>query len=384
MEHRETAKKKHYNGRITILAVMIGFCILAIIEIAYGQAQLKVEKERLELEQENYQAMQKLQSEWDNLKSTETSAQTETMTANTEDVTMQQMRDMAGINSVEVEEPYSQTTGTTTDAQQNNGTQNTDAVTAEQKEYDMQIVFMGDSILDHDREEGGVASLISQKCNANVYNMSMGGTTAALLPNEQYNFATWDSRSLLGVVNAIVGNVNKEVFDGYRAGEILRECDFSKTDYFVIEYGVNDFLAQIPQSRYLEGGGTLAVDEVHTYSGALATAVKILQDAFPNAKILLIAPHDCQFFNGDVFVGDSYTVDYGYGPLLDYVRGCGYVYEQNKDKNVLFYNAFEESGINPETADKYLKDGIHLTREGREVYADYAARIILGDFNPVE
>ncbi|MBO5208781.1 MAG: SGNH/GDSL hydrolase family protein [Lachnospiraceae bacterium] len=381
MEHREHTRKNRYNGRVTLLAIMIGFCILAIIEIAFGQAKLKVEKERLALEQENSQAVQELQAEWNSIKNTESASQEETMQQNNSNTTVQQMVDVGAQTGVTVEEPK-QSSETQNTAEE----QSTDAQPAveENKEYDMQIVFMGDSILDNDREDGGVASLISQNCNAKVYNMAMGGTTAALLPNEQYNFATWDSRSLLGVVNAIVGNINKDIFDGYRAGEILDECDFSQTDYFVIEYGVNDFLAKIPQSRYLEGGGTLAVDEVHTYTGALEAAVQILQDNFPDAKILLIAPHYCQIFNADAFVGDGYSLDYGYGPLVNYARGCGYVYEQHKKENVIFYNAFEESGIDSETADQYLEDGVHLSKEGRQVYADYASRLILADFYPEE
>lgn len=381
MEHREHTRKSRYNGRVTLLAIMIGFCILAIIEIAFAQAQLKVEKERLALEQENSQAVQELQAEWNSIKNTESASQEETMQQNNNNTTVQQMVDVGAQTGVVVEEPQQ-----SDNTQNAAGTQNTDgqSVVDENEEYDMQIVFLGDSILDNDREDGGVASLISENCNAKVYNMAMGGTTAALLPNEQYNFATWDSRSLLGVVNAIVGNINKDIFNGYRAGEILNECDFSQTDYFVIEYGVNDFLAKIPQSRYLEGGGTLAVDEVHTYTGALEAAVQILQNSFPNAKILLIAPHYCQIFNADAFVGDGYSLDYGYGPLVNYARGCGYVYEQHKTENVIFYNAFEESGIDSETADKYLADGVHLSKEGRQVYADYASRLILADFWPEE
>ena len=83
-------------------------------------------------------------------------------------------------------------------------------------------------------------------------------------------------------------------------------------------------------------------------------------------------------------MGDGYSVNYGYGTLVEFSRIAGYVYEENKDKNVIFYNAFEESGIDAETASKYLEDGVHLSDEGRQVYADYASRLILADFNPEE
>lgn len=215
--------------------------------------------------------------------------------------------------------------------------------------------------------------------------MSMGGTTAALTTYEQYNFATWSSRGLLGVVNGILGNINKDIFDGYEAGKILETCDFDKTDYFIIEYGVNDFLTQqIPNSRYLEGGATLAMDEAHTYTGALQDAVSRLKERFPNAVILLVAPHYCQMFNGSTFIGDGYSLDYGYGPLITYARGAGYVAGLYEGENVIFFNAFEDSGINAETAEKYLADGIHMTPLGARVYAEKIAKIIRDNYAPEE
>ena len=70
--------------------------------------------------------------------------------------------------------------------------------------------------------------------------------------------------------------------------------------------------------------------------------------------------------------------------MINFARGTGYVYEQHKDENVIFYNAFEESGINAETADDYLEDGVHMTPLGSRAYAEYAARLINADFRPEE
>lgn len=371
MEQRGHGRKGRYQTNVLLLTVLIGFCILALIEIAYGHAQMKVEKERLALEESNSQTMQELKQEWNQLKD------------GTSVVTNTEEQDQAVSSGDNTEKEPSKVVAKT---ENEDGEEEKDTdLPDEDKDYDMQIVILGDSIMDNDRSESGVAAIIGEECNAKVYNMAMGGTTAALMPTEQYNYATWDSRCLLGVVNAILGNINTEIFDDYPAGKILKECDFDKTDYFIIEYGVNDFLTgQIPQSRYLEGGETLAVDDVHTYTGALENAVVLLQDRFPDAKILLIAPHYCQIFNGTTFMGDGYSVDYGFGPLINFARGTGYIYEQHKDENVILYNAFEDSGIDAETADDYLADGVHLTPEGSRVYADYAARLINADFRPEE
>ena len=389
MDNRNNTRNGKNNNSVLLLTVLIGFCILAIIEILYGQAQMRVEKERLALEEQNNQAVQELKAEWNQLKGTP-NVGTETAAAVGEEKSDGEEPEKTLTNKEESPEQDGKDDGGGQDKKDDGDDKDDEEKEPEEdeKEYAMQIVFLGDSILDSDRDYNGVAGLIAESCNAKVYNMSMGGTTAALLPNEQYNFAKWESRSLLGVVNAILGNINTDIFDGYRAGEILKDCDFSKTDYFVIEYGVNDFLSrQIPQSRYLADGGTLAVDEVHTYAGALTHAVDLLKDHFPDSKIMIVTPHYCQIFEGGTFIGDAYSLNYGYGTLVEFSRCAGYVYDQNKedkDGSVIFYNAFENSGIKAETADEYLADGVHLTEAGRRAYADYASRLIKVDFYPEE
>ena len=362
-----------------LLIVLIGFCVLAIIEIVYGQAQMKVERERLALEEQNSRTVEELKEEWRKLQegSSVVTSQSEPETAGSEgeseDASVKTTTQSGG-ESKDQAAADAEASGKTDEEKDK-----------DERKYDMQIVILGDSIMDGDRTESGAADIIGEQLNAKIYNMSMGGTTAALMPNEQYNFATWDSRCLMGVVNAIVGNINTDIFDGYAAGEVLKTCDFEKTDYFIIEYGVNDFLTgQIPNSRYLEGGDTLAIDATHTYTGALEDAVNRLKTKFPDAGILIIGPHYCQVFSGGTFIGDGYSLDYGYGPLITFARGGGYIADLYKEEGVLYFNAFEESGIDAETADDYLADGIHMTPLGARVYAEKAASIIRNDFAPEE
>lgn len=367
----------------TLLVILIGFCILAIIEIVYGQAQIRVEKERLALEEQNSQTVQELKEEWQRLQ------EEAGVTSGGEEQTPAASVENTEKTPVKVME----NTQTTQDAKKTQNekdiksTENkTEPVQEEdEKKYSMQIVIMGDSIMDGDRSESGAADIISEQLNAKVYNMSIGGTTAALLPNEQYDYNNWSSTGLLGIINAIQGNISPDVFQGYAAKEVLETCDFSKTDYFIIEYGINDFLTgKIPNSRYLENGETLSMRPSHTYTGALEDAVNTLKNSFPNAQILLVAPHYCQIFSGKTFIGDGYSLDYGYGPLINFARGTGYVAEQHKENGVLFFNAFENSGIDAGTADKYLADGVHMTPLGARVYAEKIASIIRKDYAPEE
>ena len=357
-----------------LLVVLIGFCILALIEIVYGQKQIRMERERLALEEENNRAVQELKAEWNNLKGGP-SVGSESAQAVGEEQNSVTEPDSTLVNAGD----------TDSDSAPEQGAE--PVVTEEDdKDYAMQIVVLGDSIMADQREEhGDVPTLIGEACNAKVYNMAVRGSTAALLPDEQYNFAKWESSGLLGMVNAIVGNINPDIINSAEAREVLEVCDFSKTDYFVIEYGINDFTSkQIPQSRYLENGEVLGVDSAHTYAGALDTAVYWLHHSFPDAKIVLIAPHYCQFFEGPTFMGDAYSMNYGYGTLVDFFRCAGYVADQYKAEGTIFFNAMEESGIDAYTAEDYLEDGIHLSNLGRRMYADQVAARINADFYRAE
>ena len=375
---RKDNRGRGYNGRVIIYAIMAGFCILALIEIIYGRLQSQAKQEqKAVLEDNNAQIVKELESGGE-----------DSGNENIPNIPLQGGMTESAENDADGADGTDSTAGDNAQAQDGAG-EGTDAATDDNtanqtKNYDMQIVFMGDSILDSVREYDGVAYLISQACNAQVYNMSIGGTTAALLADEQYNYSEWNSLSLLGVVHAILGDIDEEIFAPYRAGGLLKECDFSKTDYFIIEYGVNDFLANVPDSQYTNEGELRNIDAPHTYVGALEAAIDALHNAFPTAKILLISPHYCQFFSGDAYVGDSYSLDYGYGPMIDYSELCGYVYNNNKQKNVLYYNTIMDSGIDAYSADDYLEDGIHLSAAGRRAYADHAAKIINADFRKNE
>ncbi len=378
-------RRNRYYGKVILLCIMIGFCVLALIEIIYGQEKLRLGQERIALEEQNAKTLEALEKEQEDGHSVNTAqAGTEDTSVTQPEITNLTAVDTGKTNEAAASEGTDESSTAAQPEAAGNDQAAADAAQEEEDKYDMQIVFMGDSILDSTREYDGIAYLISKSCNAKVYNMSMGGTTAALGDGETGDYANWDSRCLLGVVNAIVGYIDPGIFDDYKAGAILKECDFSKTDYFVIEYGINDFLSQIPTSRYLADGETREENEEHTYGGALEQAVSKLQDNFPDAKILLIAPHYCQFFSGETFIGDGYSLDYGYGTLVEYARACGYVYDQHRDENVMLYNAFEVSGIDAYTADDYLEDGVHLTSQGRRKYAEDLSRKILKDFYPEE
>ncbi len=239
----------------------------------------------------------------------------------------------------------------------------TETEPAPEAEERPQIVVFGDSIWDGSRDETGIAHLLSQYMQADVYNCAIGGTRATLKEGESPDkFDSWDSTSLSGMVNVAVGKVSPEPFlNDYIAGGVIRTLDFSKTDYFILAYGLNDYFAGAPLN--VEGGRSW---DAHGYGGALRYAVDALENTFPDAKILLISPTYCQFWKDGYMETDSNMKSFGGGTLTEYANVCQNVAEMN---NTLFIDGYSTLGINGYTADQYLEDGIHLTAEGRELYA---------------
>lgn len=249
------------------------------------------------------------------------------------------------------------------------GQEVTDAIPERHAVNKLQIVFLGDSILDGYRNETGIAHLTGEYCDADVYNLAMGGTTAALPTSEKAEYEEWTSRSLQGVVHAICGNVDPSIMDGHIAREIFDICDFSETDYFVLEYGMNDFLSSMPLNN------EESVYDPYSYVGALRIAVKNLREYYPDAQIVLCSPNYAHFWASDgTYLGDGNMSSNGIANLVEYHRVCGNV---SADLNTLFLNAYDGIGLDAYTADEYLEDGVHLSAKGREEYAKKLSQIIL-------
>ena len=241
---------------------------------------------------------------------------------------------------------------------------------------ELQLVFLGDSIFDNHRDGTGVPYLTAVKCDASLYNLAIGGTSATIEWDESSVNDTWSSRSLCGIVKAIRKEIPTDIFEGSQTKKILDnpDVDFSKTDYFIVEYGLNDYFRAVP----LNIDGTRY--DVRCYAGALRFAIDNLHNIAPDATIILCAPTYAQFYNGEGYmVGDGNVSNTGYGTLFDYKGTCNYV---ANEQQTLFFNAYQDLGIDGYTADKYLEDGVHLTEEGRHLYSDALAEMILNYEEP--
>lgn len=233
----------------------------------------------------------------------------------------------------------------------------------------LQLVFLGDSIFDNNRDGTGIPYLTAMQCDADVFNLAIGGTSASIETGESAELEKWTSTGFCGVVNAMRQKISTGIFEGTRTKELLdnSKIDFSQTDYFIVEYGTNDFFRAVRQSS--EDGFDL-----NTYAGALRYGIANLKELAPDATIILCSPCYAQFFNDGYMVGDGNVTNPGNGTLFDYKGTCNYI---AKEMQVEFFNAYQDLGIDGYTAEEYLEDGVHLTEAGRQIYADALAHKIL-------
>ena len=239
----------------------------------------------------------------------------------------------------------------------------------------LNIVFIGDSQFDNARDTGtSIPELVAGKTGGVSFNLAVGGT-AASLSKEQKNigYSDWTDPNFTGVVNVLAGNVASSIFGTYAAANVLPQVDPKKVDYYVIDYGVNDYFNGAQIFNQDENG------DQSTYVGALRTGISNLHNLTPNAKVIVCTPAYALFYNSDhVYIGDGNIVDKGAGPLADYASNSQSVANDTGCISIdTYYGTVFDLDSN--TADQFLQDGIHFTERGRRVYATAIANAINKD-----
>ena len=237
--------------------------------------------------------------------------------------------------------------------------------------HPLQIVFLGESNLDNYRDETGIAYLVGKKADARIYNLSIHGTTAAIYGDGDHNL-----KSLVGISEILAGNADVAGINSTRAIEIYNTLNIEETDYFVIMYGAQDYMKGIPLDAPAPdyGGGP------DTFVGALRKAIINIRKAAPLADIILCSPHYSQFYDQDGNnLGDAYILSNGHAFLEEYRGKMEWV--SGADQTV-FINAFRDLGIDIYTVNQYLEDGVHLSEEGRRLYADLITQTIFENEKP--
>lgn len=211
---------------------------------------------------------------------------------------------------------------------------------------DYELVFFGDSVIGNYRQSLAIPGMVGGLTGAQYYNLGHGGASAAEGAPEDL--------SLPKLVDAFISKDTTLLDPEATSTQIMQEYHekwFKKRDKaFVISFGLND---------YFEGYPVSSSDpyDITTYSGALRTGIKALQEEYPDAYILLLTPNFCSYFENGTIPQNSEG-----GVLIDYVNAVTAIGEE---MNVDVLDVYRESGIDESNWVETLEDGCHPTTVSR-------------------
>lgn len=215
------------------------------------------------------------------------------------------------------------------------------------------IVVFGDSIWNDGRGVDGISEHVQEKTGATIYNCAVGGSTAALV-GENVDIKDWTSSSFNGMIYVARDLVSADkVIPGREAADIVRTVDFENMDYVIISYGLNDFFSDVP--IYPE-----TYFDIKSYIGALRNGIGKLQENYSHLQIVVVSPTYTKLFEGEK--------QFEIGSYVEAARSVA------GEMNVHFLDMFHVLGNDEESRTQYLGDGVHMSAEGRKVYADAVVR----------
>lgn len=244
-----------------------------------------------------------------------------------------------------------------------------------------QVVCMGDSNFGNVRDNTGVVNILGEYLEKNTLNAAFGGSTITAKNGYKTEYQSVLSMHSLAVSmcnrnfgtqkSAIVALSRINGAENYAETlENLSNVDFDSVELLIIEHGVNDYLSGVP----VKNGRDLY--DTSTFSGTLRTIISMLEEEYPNMRIVLVTPAYCAPItqNGDYRYCDEY--DYGGGYLEDYVNEeLGLA----KEMDIEIIDLYHGLNINKNNYETYLYDGLHFNEYGRKVVAEILAEYLLGD-----
>lgn len=217
---------------------------------------------------------------------------------------------------------------------------------------------LGDSITGNYDRDKDYPWFIKSDYGINAYNCGFGGNRMSLhadTPAKQpFSFCSIADSIASGDWSSQYENAPSTTIDNvYEHIANLENMDWSKVDYMTVMYGTNDWHGSVP----LDNDQNLY--DVTTFLGAFRHGVETILEAYPNVKIMAIAPMYRHLEGTD----DSDNKQYGGKYLWEFGDALG---EVCKTYHIPFYDAYRLSGVNAIDWEYYIADGTHPTLEGRK------------------
>lgn len=242
----------------------------------------------------------------------------------------------------------------------------------------VRIVFFGDSQLANGRNDGSdIPSLLATRVpNTVMYNLAIGGTAASVeSTTSDVTPDSLHSQCFLGMTYAFTGKSdrNETLSSQHDVLNVMNSIDPSTVDYYIIEYGANDFFNNAPLDASMYDSQS---DIAHAYYNALCMGIDELRSVSPNATFILMTPfYGVYVDDSGAYIGDSYIVSNGIGTLADYAKKMKNVSE---DKQTYIFDGMfgEKTDLYVDTAGEYLIDNVHLSLKGRQIFARLLGHLV--------
>ena len=251
----------------------------------------------------------------------------------------------------------------------------------EEKALQYDVVMLGDSVLGNTWGEVSVDTVLAQRLGKTVFNGAFGGSSMSV-PDEMLwgsfsgmewcmvklaeaiAYEDWKSQGAVMHYADSYKDVNLQVLDyfGERMDQLM-QIDLSKVEILFIEHGTNDY----NNGKRLDNPEDLY--DVTTFGGALRYSLSLIQEKYPQLRIVLVSPIYCAL--GENKDKQCYDTSYGEGSTLDaYVELEKQIAEEF---DVEWIDAYHESGIWEDNMHVYMHDGLHPSTEGHAMIGNMIA-----------
>lgn len=240
------------------------------------------------------------------------------------------------------------------------------------------IANMGDSVVGNVQDNTSVSAFLAELTGAKVYNLGFGGCRMST------HYTPWDAFSMYKLADAIVQKdftLQEEAAQhtdvpSYFVNTVktLKALDFSTVDILTIAYGLNDYTA----GKTLDNPNN--AKDTDYYCGALRYAIETLLKAYPNLKIVIVAPTWCHWIDSSgnsLYDSDTKSFNSDNNVLPDFVGKC---LELGKEYHIPVVNPYYELSINKYNFSRWFNngDGFHPNETGRRDLAKLIAKTIGG------
>lgn len=250
------------------------------------------------------------------------------------------------------------------------------------KDIHYDIVILGDSIIGNVGPDGlSSADYVEVRLGKSTFKGGLGGTSMSLQAKNLWGSESNMEWCMVKLATAIWSNdwksqlatlsyaesykdVNNQVLSYFpETISTLSRIDFSTVEVLVIEHGTNDYGRGVPVDNEKNPF------DVNTFGGALRTSLKLLQEKYPELRIILMSPIHCAL--GEDWEKKGYNTKYEKGGYLEeYVEKERQIAEEF---GVEWIDAYHNSGITEASEKIYLQDGLHLSSEGHKKLGEFLA-----------